>query len=320
MKAVGLNRYGGPEVLQAFDLPMPVPKAGEVRVKVHAAGINPVDEMLRTGALAGWYGDAPHPYIPGMDISGTLDLIGPEVSSSLGLTIGQKVVGIVDNFGSFGGYSEYVCLPALSVMGIPADATFPEAGSFLMNALTARNALDHLNLKAGATVLVTGAAGAVGTYTVALAQSEGLRPIAVASLTDAKYLQRYGAVAVVPRGEDLSQRLRALYPGGVDAVVDAACIQPQILSAVRDGGTIINLRPEEDRTLERHIRTKFVNVRTRATDHEAIAQLCAQVASGLLPLRVAAIFPASEASAAHRKRDEGGLRGRIVLDFEHSGL
>lgn len=320
MKAIGLHQYGGPDVLQVVELPTPHPAAGQVRVKVATAGINPVDEMLRSGDLAAWYGDTPRPYIPGMDIAGTIDAIGPDVDAALAVSVGQQVVGIVNNFGSYGAYSEYVCLPARSVMPIPANASLPEAGSFLMNALTARNALDHIDLPPGATVLVTGAAGAVGAYAVALAKADGFRPVAVASSADEDFLRQQGAVAVIPRSENLAARIRELFPEGVDAVVDAACILPQIVPAVRDSGIIIVLRPAEDQVLARDIRTKFVNVRDRATDHETIAKIGQQVASGLLPLRVAAVFPASEAVAAHRLRDQGGLRGRIVLDFANSSL
>ena len=320
MKAIGLHQYGGPEVLQTVELPTPHPTAGQVRVKVLAAGINPVDEMLRSGDLAGWYSDTPRPYIPGMDMAGIIDEIGTDVDAALGVSVGQLVVGIVDNFGSYGAYSEYVCLPARSVMPVPANASLPEAGSLLLNALTARNALDNLDLPQGSTLLVTGAAGAVGAYAVALAKADGFAPIAVSAAADEAFLLEQGAVAVIPRGEQLAARIRERFPDGVDAVVDAACILPQILPAVRDGGTLIVLRPAEDQTLERGIRTKFVNVRDRSTDHETIARIGQQVAAGLLPLRVAAIFPAREAVTAHRMRDAGGLRGRIVLDFEHSGL
>lgn len=218
MKAIGVNQYGGPEVLQVVELPTPHPTAGQVRVKVHTAGINPVDEMLRSGDLAAWYGDTPRPYIPGMDMAGTIDEIGADVDAALGLSVGQQVVGIVDNFGSYGAYSEYLCLPARSVMPVPAGASLPEAGSFLMNALTARNALDNLELPQGSTVLVTVAAGAVGAYAIALAKADGFTPIAVASPADEDFLRQQGAVAVIPRGEQLAERIRALYPEGVDAV------------------------------------------------------------------------------------------------------
>jgi NADPH:quinone reductase-like Zn-dependent oxidoreductase len=321
MRAIGLTSYGGPEVLQQVNLPDPHPASGQVRVKVRAAGINPVDEMVRAGNFAALFGQTPPPFVPGMDIAGTIDEIGDDIDPAFGVRLGQDVVGIVNNFGSYGGYSEYVCLPAASVIPMPTGATFPEAASFLMNALTARNALDNLKLPKGSTVLVTGAAGAVGAYTVALAHDEGLRVVAVASPEDEAFLRTQGASVFVQRSDELAQRVREQVPKGVDAVVDTARLLTQITPAVRDEGIVIVLRPvEEDKALERGISTKFVNVRDRATDHAAIMRIVPQVSSGLLPMRVAAVFPASEAVAAHRRLAEGHLRGRIVLDFDQAGI
>lgn len=316
MYAVGLNNYGGPEVLQRVELPDPHPALGQVRVKVRAAGINPVDVMVRDGSLAGWFADAKPPFVPGMDIAGTIDEVGEGIDPQLGVAIGQAVVGVVDNFGSYGGYSQYVCLPAASVTPVPAGASFHEASAFLMNALTARNALDTLHLPSGSTVLVTGAAGAVGAYAVGLGNADGLRMVAIASPQDEAFLRAAGAAEVIARGDDVAARVHQVFPAGVDAVVDAASLGEQIAPAVRDGGTIITLRPGNDDGLERGIKPVFVNVRERITDHAAITKLGQQVTAGLLALRVAAVFPATDAVAAHRRFDEGGLRGRVALDFE----
>jgi NADPH:quinone reductase-like Zn-dependent oxidoreductase len=204
-------------------------------------------------------------------------------------------------------------------MPVPPGTTFPAAASFLMNALTARNALDALRLPAGSTVLVTGAAGAVGTFAVALGNDDGLRMVAIASPHDEAFLRAAGAVEVIARGDDVAARVRQAFPAGVDAVVDAAGLRKQIAAAVRDDGTIIDLRSGNDGDFERGIKAVFVSVRERATDHAAITRLGQQAASGLLALRVAAIFPAAEVVAAHRRFDEGGLRGRIVLDFDSLG-
>jgi len=192
----------------------------------------------------------------------------------------------------------------------------PAAASFLMNALTARNALDTLHLALGSTVLVTGAAGAVGAYTVALANEDGVRAVAIASAKDEEFLRTCGAAAIVARGDDVAARVRQAFPAGVDAVVDTAGLFQRVVPAVRDDGTIITLRLGYDNALERGIRAVFVNVRERATDHAAIVRLGHQVASGMLALRVAATFPAADAVAAHRRFDQGGLRGRIILDFD----
>ncbi|EOC1344925.1 NADP-dependent oxidoreductase [Cronobacter dublinensis] len=316
MYAIGLDSYGGPEVLYQVELPDPHPAPGQVRVKVHAAGVNPVDVMVRDGSLAQWFPEIKPPFVPGMDIAGIIDEVGESIDPQFNAGLGQAVVGVVNNLGSYGGYSEYVCLPAASVIPVPAGATFPSAASFLMNALTARNALDILSLPKGSTLVVTGAAGAVGAYTVALANDEGLRVVAIASPQDEESLRTAGATKVIARGDDIASRVRKVFPTGVDAVVDAACLGNQIAPTIRDGGTIVTLRHGNDGGFERGIKGVFVSVRDHFTNHAAIVRLGQQVTSGLLTLRVAATFPATDAANAHRRFDEGGLRGRIILDFD----
>lgn len=320
MFAIGLNIYGGSDVLQPVELPTPHPLPGQVRVKVRAAGINPVDIMVRDGSLADWFAGAQLPYVPGMDIAGTIDEVGDDVEVAFGLTAGLAVTGVVDNFGSYGGYSEYVCLPASSIIPIPAGATFPAAASFLMNALTARTALDTLNLPTGAVVLVTGAAGAVGTSAVALGNHDHLTMLAVASPADESLLRSVGANRVIARGDALATRILSVCADGVDAVVDTAGLGEQIIPAVRSGGTVITLRPGNTEGLERDIKAVFVNVRERIMDPAALSQLGKLTEEGVLPLRVAAVYPAIEAAAAHRLVEEGGLRGRVILDFTAAGI
>ncbi len=315
MYAIGLNTYGGPEVLHPVELPDPHPAPGQVRVKVRAAGVNPVDVMVRDGSLAEWFAGQTPPFVPGMDIAGEIDELGEGVGSESGLAAGQAVAGIVNNYGSYGGYSQYVCLPTASVVPLQSGWTYAAAASFLMNALIARNALDTLRLPVGSTVLITGAAGAVGANAVALAANEGLLAVAVASPGDAPYLGSLGAASVIQRGDDFATRVRRAFPSGVDAVVDAADLRESVVPAVRDNGTIIALRFRNTPTLERGVHFVFVNVRERSTDHAAIARLGDMAAAGVLPMRVAATYPASAAAAAHARLAQGGLRGRIVLEF-----
>jgi NADPH2:quinone reductase len=314
MKAIGLIVYGGPEVLHVVELPDPHPGVGAVRVRVEAAAVNPADVMLRDGSLAEWYEGLERPYVPGMDVAGRIDELGPDVDPGLGVRVGQAVVGVVDNSGSHGGYSEYVVLPAASVTAAPAGADVEHAASFLMNALTARNALDALALRAGATVLVTGAGGAVGGYAVPLAHADGLRVIAVASTSDERDVRGLGADEFVSRDEDVAARVQDLAPGGVDAVIDAAGMYAAIVPAIRDGGRLIDRRFWNGQP-ERGITVDQVSVRDRATDNAAIVRLRQQVEAGLLPMRVVQTFPAASAAEAHRRLDAGGLRGRIVLTF-----
>lgn len=316
MLAIGLTEYGGPEVLKLIELPEPHAKTTEVRIKVKAAGVNPVDVMVRDGSLADWFGDTKTPYIPGMDVTGIIDELGPEVDPELDLSVGQEVVGVVDNFGSYGAYSQYICLPAQSVISLPLNTTYLSAASFLMNALTARQALDTLKLKAGSTLLVTGSAGAVGAYVVALAKSEGLDVLATGSIKDHDFLKGIGAKHIIPRDKPIIDEIKKIYPNGVDGVVDTACLGEVLMPAVRSAGVIISLRPTSFEDQARNIKSIFVNVRDRLTDHAAISRLGDQVAGGVLPLRVAATFPAIEARQAHQRLAQGGIRGRIILDFE----
>ncbi|MFG3151467.1 NADP-dependent oxidoreductase [Streptomyces sp. NPDC048219] len=314
MKAIGITTYGGPEVLHLVDLPDPQAGPEQVRVRVQTAAVNPADVMLREGLLADWYAGAEKPFIPGMDIAGVIDQVGPEVDPHLALEAGQFVTGIVDNYGPYGGYSQYVVLPAASVTAAPRGATAPEAAAFLMPALTARAGLDNLALPTGSTLLVAGAAGGVGRYAVALAHAAGLVVVAIASPGDADLVGRLGARVFIQRGEDAADRVRAQFPHGVDAVFDNTTSPERFYSAVRDGGQILSPRGAATEP-GRGINVASVNVRQHVTDSAAIARLREQVEGGILPAQVAATFPYMQATDAHRLFDAGRIRGRIIVDF-----
>ena len=173
MRVIGVVEFGGPEAFQVVEVPEPHAGAGQVRIRVHAATINPTDTFTRNGARAEMLRKDPPPYVPGMDVAGVLDEIGPGAGTAL--AIGDHVMAIVIPRGSHGGYSEYVVLPAESVAKSPTGATHAEASTLPMNGLTARLSLDLLDLKPGQTLAVTGAAGAYGGYAVQLAKADGLR-------------------------------------------------------------------------------------------------------------------------------------------------
>ncbi|MEV0604138.1 NADP-dependent oxidoreductase [Streptomyces sp. NPDC050315] len=314
MKAIGLNTYGGPEVLQVVDLPEPRPGAGEVRVRVRAAAIAPVDALMRTGAFAAAHEGLEPPFVPGMEISGVLDEVGPDAELEPGLAVGDPVVAFVDFAGAHGGYSDYVAVPAASVTRAPADASFPEAASFISNALTARNGLDALALEPGQTLLVTGAAGSVGGYLTQLGRDEGLQVVAIAAESDEDLVRSFGATDFVARGEDAAQHVRDLFPDGVDAVADGADLGDGIVSAIRDGGQIASFRGYNGDP-GRGVRIHVMNVFDRATDHAAISRLRELVEEGVLSMRVGRVLPAAEATEAHLLMERGGTRGRIVLEF-----
>lgn len=313
MHAIGFDTYGAPQVLHPVNLPDPTPGAGEVLVRVAAAGVAPVDAMARSGLLAALYERQQPPFVPGMEIAGTVEVLGIGVSDGE-LSAGTPVAAFVDFKGAHGGYSELLALPAESVVRAPAGLSMPEAATTVLNPLTARNALDALDLPAGAMLLVTGAAGAVGGYLVQLAAHAGLRVVAQASAGNEKLVRDLGAAWFVPRDADLAQAVKAQLPDGVDAVVDTANIGVAVADAVRDGGQYAALRPSTDET-GRGIAVKGLNVRQRATDHAAIAALRDLFDQGVLTARLGEVVPARDAARAHELLETGGLRGRIALDL-----
>ena len=315
MKVIGVVEYGGPEALRIFEVPEPHAGPGEVRIRVHAATVNPTDTLVRNGGRADAQKEFDPPYVPGMDAAGVIDEIGPEGAGAVEheLAIGDEVMAIVIPRGSHGAYSQHVVVPVDSVTAIPRGATLVEASTLPMNGLTARRALDLLALQPGQTLAVTGAAGAVGGYVIQLAKIEGLRVIGDASPADTDLVRGLGA-EVVARGDGVTDRIRALVPGGVDGLVDGAVLQERALPAVRDGGALAAVRTFRGET-ERGITIHSVWVRDYAHERAKLDRLRQQAEAGDLTLRVARTFPADQASEAHRLLEAAGIRGRLVIEL-----
>jgi NADPH:quinone reductase-like Zn-dependent oxidoreductase len=183
-----------------------------------------------------------------------------------------------------------------------------------MNGLTARLALDVLDLDPGQWLAVTGAAGAVGGYTLELAQAEGLQVVADASTADRKLVEGLGADVGVERGPGVADRVRSVVPQGGDGVVDAALLNELAAPAVHDGGGVATLRGFTGRP-DRDIAWHPVYVRDYALAHGKLDQLRDLVEAGSVTLRVARTFSAVAAPEAHRLLEAGGVRGRLVLEF-----
>ena len=314
MKAAGLYDCGGPEVLEVIELPEPHAGRGEVRVRVRAAAVNPTDMLLRSGWRRGRWGADP-PYVPGMDVAGVLDEIGDGVARSHGWKVGDEVVALVVPSGSSGGYSECVVVPAASVTRKPANTTFPEAASFLMNSVTARLTLDLLALAPGETLGVTGGAGAFGGYVIQLAARDGLRVVADSADADEDLIRSFGASDIVRRGAGISDRFLAVAPNGLDAIADGALLHDELCPAIRDGGQIAVLRLW-DGEVGRGIKVHPLSIRAYATNTKVITDMAKQVERGLLAIRIADTYPLAEAADAHRRLERGGLRGRLVLTVD----
>ena len=313
MRVVGVMEFGGPEALGVYELPEPHAGPGQVRVRVHAATVNPTDTYTRNGARAEMLkAVGPPPYVPGMDAAGVLDEIGPDTVTDL--RVGEHVMAIVIPSGSHGAYSEYVVLPAESVVRVPAGTSDVAASTLPMNGLTARLTLDLLALRPGQTLAVTGAAGCYGGYVVQLAKADGLHVIADASEKDEELVRSLGADVVVRRGDDIAERIRAVAPDGVDGLADGAVQIELVLAAIRDGGGMASVRGYSGRT-ERGIVHHPVWVREYGTASDKLDRLRQQAEEGAVTLRVLATFPAEQAGEAHRLLEAGGTRGRLVIEL-----
>ncbi|MER6959860.1 NADP-dependent oxidoreductase [Streptomyces sp. NPDC000618] len=310
MKAVGFTEFGGPEVLQVLDLPAPEAGPGEIRVRVHAATVNAVDALQRSGSAG--RPDTPPPFVPGMEAAGVVDQIGPGTDTDL--KVGDRVTAIVLASGSRGAYAEQVVVPAESVVRAPERTTDVQAASLPMNGLTARLALDTLGLEPGRTVAISGAAGAVGGYAVQLAKTEGLRVVADAAEQDEALVKELGADVVLRRGAEYPDRIRAEIPDGVDGFVDGAGLGGLAARAVADGGRVVSLRGF-DGPGERGVVFEPIVVFRYARERAKLDRLRQQVEEGRITLRIARTLPAEQAAEAHRLLAAGGVRGRLVLTF-----
>ena len=240
MRGIGVFEFGAPDVLQVFDLPEVHAGPGEVRVRVHAAAVNPTDLSLRNGARAETLRAIPPPYVPGMDAAGVIDEIGPGTETDL--AVGMPVMAMVVPSGNHGGYRESIVLSIDSVAKAPEDFSHAEAATLPMNGLTARQSLDQLALRSGQTIVVTGAAGASGGYVIQIAKHGGLRVIADSSSADESLVRALGADVIVPRGDDISEQVRRIVPDGVDGLADGAVLSHLAVGVVRDGGSFASVR------------------------------------------------------------------------------
>lgn len=277
------------------EVPEPRPGAGELLIAVRAATINPADPFVLSGAAGEAFG-LPQRVGLGYDVAGTVSAVGDGVE---GWAVGDRVAGLHDDLAApTRAQAGRVVLPAGAVSPIPVGLDEIAAATVPLNALTARQALDLLGDPAGRTLFVTGAAGAVGGYVIALAAREGWTVLGLARAADRAFVTDAGAELVT----DLPHR-------AVDAVVDAAALQEGALPAIVDGGDFVGVLPPLPVTPERGIDVRAVMVRADGT---ALTELLRLTASGDLPTRVAGTFPMTEAVAAYEQFARGG-RGRWVL-------
>ncbi|MEU8332801.1 NADP-dependent oxidoreductase [Micromonospora sp. NPDC048839] len=298
MRAVSYAQFGGPEVLHVIDVPVPEPGPGQVRVRVAASVVHPVDLMLRSGRFP-----APLPtglpYTPGWDVAGSIDAVGPSVEE---FAVGDEVIGFSHWLQTtVGAHAEYVVLDAAGLTSAPTGVSATDSATLPTNGLAAAQALDLLALPAGSTVLVTGAAGQVGGFVLALARAARLRATGLAGPDDREFVESLGA-AFLSRADDPT--------GTFDAVIDLAVIGPALLDLVRDGGGYVAASPPLRPEPVRGIRTFGLEV---LPDGSRLGELVKLVTSGDIPLRVADVYPFADAAAAHDRLARGGVRGGVVI-------
>jgi NADPH2:quinone reductase len=312
MRAVGFTVHGGPEVLQVVEVPEVQAGPGQVRVRVHAATVNPTDTNTRDGARAEEHKLYPPPYVPGMDIAGIVDQVGDGVST--GVRVGDAVMAMVVPKANHGGYREQIVLDQRAVLAVPTGTTHVQACTLPMNGLTARLSLDLLALSAGQTIAVTGAAGAYGGYVIQLAKAEGLIVIADASTDDHELVTSLGADIIARRGDDVAARICEHFPHGVDGLADGAVLNELVIAAVRDGGAFTSVRGFVGEP-QRGINFSTTFVRSYDGEYEKLDRLRQQVESGVITLRVADTYSPERAGEAHRRLEAGGTRGRLIIEF-----
>lgn len=309
-RVVGVTEFGGPEALQVLEVDAVDPGPSDVVVAVRAAAVNPTD----TGFRSGGYGefDWDPPYVPGMDAAGRVVAVGEAVDT---VAIGDEVMAVVAPARPAGGaYTDLLTVPAAQVIAVPEGASPEQAATLPMNGITAKISLDALDLAVGDTFAVTGAAGQVGRFAIALARQRGLHVVADAAEADVDLVRTAGADEIVPRGDDVGDAIRAVTDGGAAGLLDASLQHEQVLAGVRDGGGIAAVRSFDGET-ERGITIHRIMVFDHLDDREALEELRALAGSGAIALPVAGSYPPEDAPAAHARFAEGGVRGRLVLVF-----
>ena len=301
MKAVVVDEFGGPGVLHVADRELPEPGAGQVRVRVRAAGVNGIDGTIRSGAAQQMF-PTELPAVLGLEISGTVDGVGAGVE---GLAAGDEVLGFADG----GGYAEYAL--ATTVAPKPAELGWAEAASLPVAAETALRVLRVLEVTQGDTLLIHGAAGGVGTVAVQLAIARGATVVGTASEANHDHLRELGAIPVL-YGDGLVERVRAAAPDGVDAVFDAAGrgALPDSIELRGGASRIVTIADPAAFGLG----IPFSGEAAR--DAGDLAEVARLAADGRLRVTVAETYPLEKAPAAHEVVATGHGRGKVVLLVE----
>jgi len=299
--ALQYQSYGGPEVLTVGEAPEVHAGPGQVRVRVKAASVNPIDWKLRAGYLAGGKPLEGTGY-PGYDAAGVVDEVGDEVGDGVtDVAVGDDVFGLGSNTDA-----EFAVLEAYAKK--PASVDWAVAAAAGVSAETSIRALDLVGVTRGTTLLIDGGAGGVGAVAVQIAIARGAIVIASAGQTNQDYLREIGATPVL-YGEGLVERVRAIAPGGVDAVFDVAGKSPL--------ADLVSLVPEPSKVVtiaQFNLGDSGVQLTTgRSADAgQALAETAELLEQNKLVIKFQT-FPFDRAAEAHAASEHGHLRGKLVL-------
>ena len=305
MKAVVIHEYGNPDVLKYEDVPRPEPKEDQILVRVVAAGVNPVDGLIRSGMFANE--NRSFPIILGGDIAGVIERVGSKITK---FKAGDPVFAYV-SLDSSGGYAQYALATQREAALKPKSLTYIEAAAVPIVALTASQALiDTAKLKPGQTVLIHGGSGGVGSFAIQIAKARGAKVIATASTANQDLLKELGADIAIDytkqKFEDIAK--------DVDVVLDSVGKDTLARSyaAVKKGGFIVTLVARIDQAeLQKHgIRGASLSVEPNSGELAEIAKL---IDENKIKVIVSQTFPLSEAIKAQEQVATGHTRGKIVL-------
>ena len=306
MKAVVIHEYGGPEVLKYEDVPQPEPKQDQLRIHVIAAGVNPVDGMIRSG-MFDKEGRRAFPVILGGDISGVVEKVGSNITK---FKSGDPVFAYV-SLDNSGGYAQYAVVTEREAAPKPKSLTYVEAAAVPIVALTAWQALiDTAKLKAGQTVLIHGGSGGVGSFAIQIAKAHGAKVIATASTANQELLKQLGADVAI----DYTKQNFENVAKDVDVVLDSIGKDTLARSygVMKKGGIIVSLVARPDPAeLEKHgIRGEALSVDPNSDELSEIGKLIDEKKINVI---VSQTFPLSEARKAQEQVATGHTRGKIVL-------
>ncbi len=301
--AIQVHNYGDADQLKLEQISVPEPKEGEVLVRVHAAGVNPVDWKIRTGMLKDFM-PATFPYVPGSDVAGVVAKVGPGVTA---FQTGQEVFGR----SSKGSYAEYAIAPVSTLALKPASLSYDEAATIAVGATTAWQGLfDHGNLQPGQRVLILGGAGGVGNFAVQFARWKGAQVISTASTRNVDFVRSLGAETVI----DYTQTQVADVVHDVDLVLDTVggSALAGVLPTLKRGGTLVSIagQPDEAKAKELDVHTARFSAQVSTELLTTFAQL---IDEGHIKVFLGPVFSLNEAAKAQELSQSGHGRGRIIL-------